>query len=348
MPSTAATAAAATTHALQSGALATRALNAEGGAPDWIEAIPAGPDILGRDGRRFRCADPYAVVEASNPADAPIPVDVEHATEVRAPQGLDAPAYGWVEGFEVRDGGSIWAHVDWTRRGRGHVEDREYRFISPVFEHDREGCVIRITSLALTNNPNLRLTALNQRGAGGDDTPNPDPTPPETGASTVDAKALREALGLPADATDDAVLTAAKTQRSANSAGPDLTKYAPRTELDAAARRIQELEAAAAERHKGELEKSADDAVDAALGEGKITPAAAPEYRALCRKDGGLETFKRLMATSPRIVGESDGKALNRVDPAAAGGGAAGLSEVDRSVARAMGLSDEDFAKGKA
>ncbi len=143
------------------GALAL-ALNAEAGAASrqWVELIPAGPDVVGRDGRRWTMPDAHAVVSATRAENKPLAVDWEHASIVRADAGLDAPASGWIEGLEVR-AGSIWGEIAWTPRARDQVANREYRFISPVFAFDGLTKQIkRLTGAGLTNNPNLELTAM--------------------------------------------------------------------------------------------------------------------------------------------------------------------------------------------
>ena len=115
----------------------TFALNIElpgGGAPERIELIPAGPAVVGRDGRTwmFGDAEVQAVLNAFALNTAPLPIDWEHATELRAPKGEAAPAAGWITGLEMQSG-ALWGSVEWTDRGRAQVENREYRFLSPVF-----------------------------------------------------------------------------------------------------------------------------------------------------------------------------------------------------------------------
>jgi phage I-like protein len=135
---------------------------AGGTAPEWIELIPPGKEILGRDGRFFVNADPSAVVEKLRTQGKSLVVDYDHATELKAPKGEESPAAGWVDEYEIRDGGSIWGRVSWTPRGRAAVLNREYRYLSPVILYSRADNVIRsLGSMALTNSPNLNNTALN-------------------------------------------------------------------------------------------------------------------------------------------------------------------------------------------
>jgi phage I-like protein len=88
--------------------------------------------------------------------EAGLPLDYDHATEWDA----FAPAAGWLKQFEVRDG-AIWAHIEWTDKGRRAVASKEYRYISPVFRwNERTGEVMQLLRAALTNNPNLQSTAI--------------------------------------------------------------------------------------------------------------------------------------------------------------------------------------------
>lgn len=110
--------------------------------------------VAGRSGT----SNPEGVIENTMLLDleAGLPLDYDHATEWDA----FAPAAGWLKKFEVRDG-AIWAHCEWTDKGRQAVASREYQYISPVFRwNDRTGEVMQILRAGLTNNPNLFSTAI--------------------------------------------------------------------------------------------------------------------------------------------------------------------------------------------
>jgi phage I-like protein len=130
-----------------------------GTAPEWIQLVPAGDEITALDGRKFKNTDPAAVVARFNKHPLDIPLDWEHATEVKAPKGEMAPAAGWIKELEVR-AGSIWARIEWTARGSASVCSKEYKYVSPAFTHDKTGKVHEIASAALTNHPALVLKAL--------------------------------------------------------------------------------------------------------------------------------------------------------------------------------------------
>lgn len=96
------------------------ALNFESGtAPEWIQLTPPGHLIRGRDGREWRMPDPHAVVGRFDPAKEP-QIDLEHSSQLLAPNGMPAPAVGWIKQIEVRDG-AIWGRVEWNADGAAAV-----------------------------------------------------------------------------------------------------------------------------------------------------------------------------------------------------------------------------------
>jgi hypothetical protein len=133
-------------------------------APAWIDLIPAGV-FSGRDGRGpYRNANPQAVIAATLAQDlsAGLPIDFDHAIDFGAPQGMPAPAAGWIKHFRIIHG-MIQGFVEWTVEGAKAVTSKLYRYISPVYEYDPDGNVMRILRAAVTNNSNLNLTAISSR-----------------------------------------------------------------------------------------------------------------------------------------------------------------------------------------
>jgi phage I-like protein len=167
------------------------------GVPEWIHLTPAGT-FSGADGRGpFRIEDAAAVIADSMQA-GKLPVDENHAIDV--PNGGPAPARGWIVAMEAR-GDGIWGRVEWTGTGRALLEDLAYRGISPVLLSAKaDGRIKRILRAALTNDPNLTLTTLHNR------------------SNSMDfLSRLRQALGLPADATEEAMLTSVSAHALAGS-----------------------------------------------------------------------------------------------------------------------------------
>jgi len=138
-----------------------QALGDVNGAPEWILLIPAGT-FSGRDGRGpFKNNDPEAIIRNTRGLrmEAGLPIDFDHATDFAAPKGAPAPAAAWIKELQVRDG-AIWGKLEWTDRGRAAVAAKEWRYISPVFEFDRDGKIFRLLRAGLTNSPNLHATAI--------------------------------------------------------------------------------------------------------------------------------------------------------------------------------------------
>lgn len=305
--------------------------DASGAAPEWVQLLPAGAEVVGRDGRRWVNDRPADVVAAFNSAE-PLPVDEEHATDLAAPEGQPAPAAAWIEELQLRADGSIWGRTAWNSRGKDLVGNRAYRWLSPVFDFEKAtGRILRLAGAALTNRPNLRLTALNR----------------EEG-SVMDRKRLCQSLGLSETATDDEVCAAIATARNRVTSletdlatarnTPDPTKFIPKAQHDAvveratnAERKLKDIEAAGREQ---EITTAIDDASKA----GKIVPATVEYYRAMCRTEGGLEKFREFVKTAP-VIG--DGTALNHRKPP--DGGTADAAAVE--LGKVFGNSAEDLKK---
>lgn len=257
--------------------------------PDWIQLLPAGPAITGSDGRAWTLPDPAALLTEFTARNKPLVVDWEHASEHRALQGLDAPAAGWIDRLETRDG-AIWGHVEWTPKAAQQIADREYRFLSPAFTYKKSSNrIVALVSAGLTNQPNLNLTALNR-----EESPMPFPT------------AVCSALALPAGADEPAVIAAiADLARAANrpQADPDLARFVPRPDYDAALNRANTAEAKLAEIEKAQLNQQIETALNQALQAGQICPATVEFYRAGCQKEGGLEAFNQFVKIAPPVLG---------------------------------------------
>src|SRR5574341_681840 len=102
-------------------------LAAESGAPEWVQLLPAGADVAGRDGRKWSNDRPREIVAAFKRDFGPLPIDVNHATEMSG-LGFGAPAVGWIEELEARDDGSLWGRVKWNPQGAAAVAERQYRY----------------------------------------------------------------------------------------------------------------------------------------------------------------------------------------------------------------------------
>ncbi|MFD2178083.1 phage protease [Veronia pacifica] len=97
------------------------------GAPQCAEFIPAGAAITGRDGRAWVNDNPDAIVSAFAHNGADLPIDIEHATEIKGKAGEPPHAVGWIKALQAREVGSIWGLIECTQEGEQLVSNRAYR-----------------------------------------------------------------------------------------------------------------------------------------------------------------------------------------------------------------------------
>lgn len=310
----------------------------------WVHLIPAGV-FSGVDGRGpYRLADPVAVMQASRQKTGKrkIVIDYEHQSFNSKTNGQPAPAAGWVVGLEVREDG-IWGLVEWTDKAAAHIDKKEYRYISPVFTHTKDGVVLALQNAALTNSPNLdQLTALNRAETSMD---------PENLNAKLSAAA--KLLGLPETASQSAILakfgelaTVASDLAgltgdpafSINTANPDPTKFVP----------IGDFERVVAEGNKlrqGIGQKAAEEHVAAHVRSGLLAPYMTdwavslctvnkPHYDAFMERVGPhlshITTSSHASATPP---GERSNSRL---------------SDDELAICTNMGISPEDFTNARA
>lgn len=395
-------------------------LLADGPAPEWIEVIPPGT-FAGYDGRGpWHNEDPQAVIDAtmsdiSRRMKAGLPVDFDHATDFAAPEGRPAPSYAWMKAFEVRNG-AIWAQVEWTAEGAAAVEGKHYRYFSPVFQYDPDtSAVTCLMRGALTNNPNLELTAIaaadpsaisaNDEGEQGMDLDKVVAALKKTFPKMSDKQILQMALNALEQADDgdgdigDAVdgstndagdgmmgrgdgyeteemclqrHAAAAQKRKADNVTETAEQKAQReakeaTEIQtarvvaravAAARgnratpnatekgiashpMVRQMATEISELKKREQQRDADIAVNAALKDGKITPALKEWATNLYMESPKL--FKEHMAKAPTLHLEEDGS-FRGAPPGATG---SSLSTVETAICANLGIDQAKFGEAK-
>lgn len=307
-------------------------LTSDGSVPEWIQLLPVGPVIKGRDGRHWLNDRLDIILAAFNAEGKDLPIDWEHASEIKAPKGEEAPAAGWMKAMELRNG-EIWVRVDWTARATEQIRNKEYRYISPVFIYEKEsGRIVRITSAGLSNQPNLPLVALNNETKNKKE-------------ESMELAQLLAALGLPATATFAEALNrigAIKQEQAIalnRAENPPLDKFVPRADYDKVVMQATNAETKLREQDAATLETAINTEIDAALKAGKITPATADYHKAQCRMEGGLDRFKAYVAAAPVVA---DNTNLDHQDPDKGG---KGLDDVQRAINSQMGIDDETFKK---
>ncbi|WHS58628.1 phage protease [Pseudomonas sp. G2-4] len=306
----------------------------DGQAPEWVELIPPGPKVSGRDGRQWLFDEQAGLLVQSSFTGRAIdlPIDWEHATQHRATKGEDAPAAGWIKQLEIRNGG-LWGLVDWTPRGANQVVNREYRFLSPVFDYESDSTrIVRLVSAGLTNKPNFLLTALNQETL--------------ENSPVKLSPALLAALGLPETATEEQAIAATTqlktTAQAMNAERPNLEQFVPRADYNALESRAINAEQALATQKKADHEKAVDALITAATQAGKITPATVDYHRAACQDETGLARFKAFVEAAPVVAAASN---LGERKP---DNTATALNAEEQKVASLLGMSEAEFIKGKA
>lgn len=315
-------------------------LPSDGQLPEWVELIPApgaNARIDGRDGRHWFMNDVQSVIKQSLNQQRDIVGDYEHASELKAPKGEEAPAAFWIKELQARDG-AIWGRIEWTPRGETSVRNKEYRYLSPVFDYHRTTLEIyRLKSVGLTNKHNLYLPALNQEK----NQPNqPEETP------MLLTEAIRKALGLKEGATEEegVAFIAARNQElqtAQNQAQtPSLDKFVPRTDYDTAMNRASDAESKLQDHLSTAKNQEVTTLVDQAIEAGKITPANKDFYVTACNQENGIASFKKFIEGAPVIAGDS-GLGGKKPD----GEKATALNAEAKQVAEMFGNSAEDLDK---
>lgn len=298
--------------------------------PEWVEVLPPGPSVVGRDGRTwtYNPADVMANTLAHSKG-ADLPFDYLHATELKAPQGDDAPASGWAREYRVSERGALEARVDWTAKARNSISEREYRYLSPVFTYDASGRIHRFSSFGLTNKPNLLIKALNAEQV------------PSMENIPMLAAAIRAALGLPENATEEQAVAAIQALKDAKETAlnsektPSLALYVPRADYSNLETRALNAEQALAQRDKTQLETAINTEIDAALKAGKITPATKAYHLAACQEQGGLERFRDFVKAAPSVTDPLLSNELPKTTAA--------LNSEQKDAARLLGMGEAEY-----
>ncbi len=118
-----------------------------------IKVSPVG-EVIGLDGRAFKI-DGESLLKNILMADLHIPLDINH--------GFDE-AVGWFEktSFEVKEDG-LYASLELNNKGQELIDNRAYRYLSPVYIMGENGFVVGLDSVGLVNRPNLLNKELNEK-----------------------------------------------------------------------------------------------------------------------------------------------------------------------------------------
>ena len=330
-----------------------------GGAPEVISVLPLG-HVTSAKGEFNVDGESFSAMKAQiAQRGVDLVVDYEHQTLT----GEQAPAAGWVKELFLDDG-QIKARVEWTDRAKAYLENREYRYLSPVITvRKADGKAMGLHSIALTNTPAIEhmeaiVNSLNFEG----------------GQNTMNEfmKKLAALLGLGEDATEEQVAEALKAcveeNKSLKESAAEAAKQQPAEDdkvvankavcellglkagaatADVAAaimalkggniggvnlvEQVKSLEAKLADR-------DAEEAVELALKAGKITPAQRDWAKGYALKS--LDDFRGFVEKAPQVVpmgtvGGSEPLALKNEE----------LDEATLLVCKQLGISAEDVKK---
>ena len=306
---------------------------------DWIELIPTGQFRTAdkRGAMRLDNADQVIVASFAAAPGGELPIDFDHRSF--AGQGsADSRAAGWIKEMKVVDA-RVMASVVWTPDGKRALQERSYRFVSPVFKTAKDGRVVLIEGAGLVNNP--ALPQLRQL-ASKDDAMNP-------------LDKIAGLLGTTADQPDQLVarvtaLIATETQLASITAeagvtgddavrqicaklkekAPDPSKFVPLASFTELQTQFASLQ--------GDVNKGKTDAaLEKARDEGKLTPDMEAWATQLASKD--ISQFEAWAAVAPVRVNLAGRQLAGRQPPAKTDA----LDETERQVASLMGVSEKDF-----
>lgn len=228
---------------------------------------------------RLQVVDDAALDQVVAAFDGDVLVDVDHRSEEDGP----TEAAAWVTRLFKDPEKGLMARFKFTPLGADAVTERRYRYTSPVWFIDPDGRPRKLNSVAITNRPNMPVPPLlNARRGGGatrtDDLNNPKKeriadNPRNQKERNPSMDEIKNALGLPPDATDEQIAEAVKALQAKNA------------ELEAA--KNEAAAEAFAEEHKDKCDKAAlknayKASPEVATSLVKNMKAADPNGRPLC------------------------------------------------------------------
>lgn len=287
-------------------------------------------------------------------------IDYEHQTLA----DVQAPAGGWIKDIYKGDDALI-AKVEWTPKATEYLKNKEYRYLSPVvMVRKRDQKATALHSVALTNTPAIdgMFPVVNSLTI----------EDYSEGGTTMDLKEIAKALGLPETATEEEVKKAideagkaaqkikemegkgegstgegadASAEVVANSTILKLLELDENAKTEDVAASIMALKAggdkataATVLALKEKIErKEAEEAVQLALKEGKITAAQTDWAREYALKDA--DGFKKFMDKAVAVV--LQGKMALKDAPAEN----TKTDDVDMAILKNCGISEEDMKK---
>lgn len=265
-------------------------------------------------------------------------IDYEHQTL----KDVIAPAAAWIKRLENRGKDGLWGEVEWTPKALEFVQNKEYRYLSPViFARKSDGRAVVLHSCALTNTPAIDgMEPIANK---------------ETEEKSMDfLKLVAALLGLPETATEDEVKQAiAALKQQVEQSGQvvankdvmalfELPETATLTDIKGKVIALKNPSGyVKADEFKALQDKLAerdrDGLVELAMKSGKVAPAQKgwAEQYALKDPEGFKAFLKDALPVVPIGTEVAGGEVKRKQE----------LEETQLSVNKALGLDDETFKK---
>lgn len=181
----------------------------DGAIPSEIKLTPSG-SFRAKDGRPANVGgwvvnsfNAQSIIDSIAALQDQVLIDYDHQTLFIKENGKPSPAAGWFKNVEYRENDGLYAtDVEWTEAAKLSIQNKEYRYISPVLSFNKKtGEVTSILMAALVNYP--ALDGLNDLAAAHFNFKTTEENPMN--------KELLALLGLSSDADDNAILSAVKS-----------------------------------------------------------------------------------------------------------------------------------------
>ena len=130
----------------------------EAGSELWIHLAPIGkwPQWDDEGNKVIQDVSVKTIENMMVAFDNPVLVDCDHTSE----EGGSTKAMAWITQLAHEEGVGLRGKMEFTEDGAKLVSNGEYRYVSPVWIIDNDGCPTRLVSVALTNRPNLPVRAI--------------------------------------------------------------------------------------------------------------------------------------------------------------------------------------------
>lgn len=317
------------------------------GVPEEIKILPLG--MVHNVHQDFMVDDEscQAIINQFKNRKLDLVIDYEHQTL----KDIQAPAGGWIKDIWMGKDALV-AKVEWTPKAREYLQNKEYRYLSPVvLVRKSDGKAVALHSVALTNTPAIdgMFAIVNSAGF-----PAGEIDDPEGGKGMEFLQALAAMLGLPETTTEEDVQKAVEellkkgseaktgTETVANSTILTMLDLKADAKTEDVTAKIQQLQnggagmAAEVTALKERLAKrEADEAVAVALKDGKISSAQKEWAAGYALKDPA--GFKNFCEKAPSVV------PMGTIAPK--GPETKGTKTVDTVVLKNLGLTKEDLEK---